>query len=277
MIIALASQFHVYLPWRGVNVRLTKCLNIVLNVKALVDAFNQKKALVEWPFSWLRTFGWTFVSSSSSAPLDSPGCRTPRWRWRCSSGWAGTRWRPAGRGCPGWRSGWPPPPSAPRRPPTTGPGPSRTPAQSPHRSCVVVQQFSFVLTFIQEPRHVPAEPSSTPIRRPWHGGGVKWRQYLQLPDVKHFKCANSELSIIFSSLEWISILCAGCWRLPVHFKGILFCFDLSSGRCASSSLQNYHFISTTRPSQEITTPSRSDALRMLEYFFSAQRRQIVDN
>ena len=47
MIIALASQFHVYLPWRGVNVRLTKCLNIVLNVKALVDAFNQKKALVE--------------------------------------------------------------------------------------------------------------------------------------------------------------------------------------------------------------------------------------
>ena len=31
---------------RGVNTRLTKCLNSVLNVKALVGAFNQEKALV---------------------------------------------------------------------------------------------------------------------------------------------------------------------------------------------------------------------------------------
>ena len=30
----------------GVNARLAKCLNSVLNVKALVGAFNQEKALV---------------------------------------------------------------------------------------------------------------------------------------------------------------------------------------------------------------------------------------
>ena len=39
MIIVSASQFHVYLP-------LSICLNSVLNVKALVGAFNQEKALV---------------------------------------------------------------------------------------------------------------------------------------------------------------------------------------------------------------------------------------
>ena len=31
---------------RGVNARLAKCLNSVLNVKAVVAAFNQEKALV---------------------------------------------------------------------------------------------------------------------------------------------------------------------------------------------------------------------------------------
>ena len=36
MILVSASQFHVYL----------QCLNSVLNVKALVAAFNQEKALV---------------------------------------------------------------------------------------------------------------------------------------------------------------------------------------------------------------------------------------
>ena len=38
------TQFHIYLM--GVNARLAKCLNSVLNVKALVGAFNQEKALV---------------------------------------------------------------------------------------------------------------------------------------------------------------------------------------------------------------------------------------
>ena len=32
--------------YRGVNVRLAKCLNSVLNVKVLVGAFNQEKALI---------------------------------------------------------------------------------------------------------------------------------------------------------------------------------------------------------------------------------------
>ena len=39
----------------------------------------------------------------------APGFRRPRWRWRCWSGRAGTRWRPAAPGCPGWRSDWSPP------------------------------------------------------------------------------------------------------------------------------------------------------------------------
>ena len=45
MIIVLRTQFHVYL-YRGVNACLEYCLNSVLNVKALVGAFNQEKALV---------------------------------------------------------------------------------------------------------------------------------------------------------------------------------------------------------------------------------------
>ena len=32
--------------YRGVNAGLAKCLNSVLNVKALVVAFNQEKALI---------------------------------------------------------------------------------------------------------------------------------------------------------------------------------------------------------------------------------------
>ena len=44
MIIVLASQFHVYSPW--VKAHLALCLNSVLNLKALVDTFNQEKALV---------------------------------------------------------------------------------------------------------------------------------------------------------------------------------------------------------------------------------------
>ena len=38
MIFVLVTQFHVYLLW--VYARLTYCLNSVLNVKALVGAFN---------------------------------------------------------------------------------------------------------------------------------------------------------------------------------------------------------------------------------------------
>merc|ERR1719418_181757 len=44
MTFALASQFHVYLPW--VDARLAWCLNSVLGVGALVGAFNQERALV---------------------------------------------------------------------------------------------------------------------------------------------------------------------------------------------------------------------------------------
>ena len=44
MIIALVSQFVS--TYRGVNVCLALCLNSVLNVKAVVAAFNKEKAVV---------------------------------------------------------------------------------------------------------------------------------------------------------------------------------------------------------------------------------------
>ena len=40
MMIASATQFHLG------NIHLAKCLNRVLNVKAIVAAFNQERALV---------------------------------------------------------------------------------------------------------------------------------------------------------------------------------------------------------------------------------------
>ena len=49
---------------RGVNARLALCLNSVLNVKALVDTFNQEKALVG-AFSLIVKSLRTFVSSSN--------------------------------------------------------------------------------------------------------------------------------------------------------------------------------------------------------------------
>ena len=45
MAFASLSQFHVYLPW--LNTWFEKCLNSVLNVKALIGTFNQEKALGE--------------------------------------------------------------------------------------------------------------------------------------------------------------------------------------------------------------------------------------
>ena len=44
MIIVSASQFHVYLPWGQCLFSIVS--NSVLNVKAVVAAFNQEKALV---------------------------------------------------------------------------------------------------------------------------------------------------------------------------------------------------------------------------------------
>ena len=44
MTLALATQFHVYLLW---GQHLFSIVSTVLNVKAVVAAFNQEKALVE--------------------------------------------------------------------------------------------------------------------------------------------------------------------------------------------------------------------------------------
>ena len=38
------TQFYIYLLW--VNALLAKCLNSVLNVKVVVAAFNQEKAIL---------------------------------------------------------------------------------------------------------------------------------------------------------------------------------------------------------------------------------------
>ena len=48
----------------GVNARLAECLNSVLNVKAVVAAFNQEKALVG-AYSVITTLQIAFVSSTS--------------------------------------------------------------------------------------------------------------------------------------------------------------------------------------------------------------------
>ena len=57
------SQFHVYLQW--VN---AYCLNSVLNVKALVGAFNQEKALVG-AFSVIVKSSQNFVYPSIQAQI----------------------------------------------------------------------------------------------------------------------------------------------------------------------------------------------------------------
>ena len=62
--------------YRGVNARLAECLNSVLNVKALVGAFNQEKALVG-AFSVIVKTGcgtdgsfYSTMQDSSCFPLD---------------------------------------------------------------------------------------------------------------------------------------------------------------------------------------------------------------
>ena len=66
-IFALASHFHVYLPW--VNICSEKCLNSVLNVNALVGTLNQEKVLVAFSVIAdlcmdLRMFVKSFLLSS---------------------------------------------------------------------------------------------------------------------------------------------------------------------------------------------------------------------
>ena len=61
MTFASASQFHVY-TYCGVKARLAYCLNSVLNVKALIGAFNQEKALVG-AFSVIVQFHRLIVNS----------------------------------------------------------------------------------------------------------------------------------------------------------------------------------------------------------------------
>ena len=61
---ASASQFHVY-TYCGVKARLAYCLNSVLNVKALIGAFNQEKALVG-AFSVIVQFHRLIVCSTKT-------------------------------------------------------------------------------------------------------------------------------------------------------------------------------------------------------------------
>ena len=65
-----------YVPYDNC-VRLALCLNSILNVKALVGAFNQEKALVG-AFSMIVKSSRTFVKPSFQAlPLNITPARTP--------------------------------------------------------------------------------------------------------------------------------------------------------------------------------------------------------
>ena len=60
---------------------------------------------------------------------------------------------------------------------------------------------------------------------------MKWRQYLQLPDVKHFKCANSELSVslspsyfqVWSGSQFCVPAAGGCLSISKEFCSALIC------------------------------------------------------
>ena len=60
------SQFHVYLQF--LDTCLAKCLNSVLNVKAVVGAFNQEKALEEAFSVIVKTDCGTDESFYSTSP-----------------------------------------------------------------------------------------------------------------------------------------------------------------------------------------------------------------
>ena len=66
MIFVSATQFHVYFWWP--TACLTQCHNSVLNVKALVGAFNQEKAL-EGAFSVIVKTDGLFAALVSSLRL----------------------------------------------------------------------------------------------------------------------------------------------------------------------------------------------------------------
>ena len=66
MIIVSASQFYIYLPCLGAC--LAQCLNSVLNVKAVVAAFNQEKYQVG-ALSVIVKSTRTFVLSSTARTL----------------------------------------------------------------------------------------------------------------------------------------------------------------------------------------------------------------
>ena len=74
MTFASASQFHVFLPWGQRPFSIVSYS--VLNVKALVGAFTQEKALVGAFSAFVKTL-WTFVSSFSTdrgGGVDQEGC-----------------------------------------------------------------------------------------------------------------------------------------------------------------------------------------------------------
>ena len=84
MTLALASQFHVFLPW--VNACLAWCLKSVLNVKAVVGSFNQEKDL-EGAFSVIVK-SWRNLREPSFEALHltrTPHCRSA---WEPGPSWA---------------------------------------------------------------------------------------------------------------------------------------------------------------------------------------------
>ena len=91
MIYVLAFQFHAYLQCSGAQ--LTKCLNTVLKVKALVGALNQEKALVG-AFSVIVKSSRTFVWSSTWQPRmeTESGMRMQERRKSTTLWWKSSAW-----------------------------------------------------------------------------------------------------------------------------------------------------------------------------------------
>ena len=61
------TEFHIYILWINICLALAQCLNSVLNVKVVIAAFNQEKALVG-AFSVIVQLHRLIVYSTSQQP-----------------------------------------------------------------------------------------------------------------------------------------------------------------------------------------------------------------
>ena len=82
MIIASTSQFHVHLPWGQRPFSISVLIVSFLNVKAVVAAFNQEKALVGAVSVIIHHRRLIVNRSSYNTLLTGTSRPAPPWRWR---------------------------------------------------------------------------------------------------------------------------------------------------------------------------------------------------